>query len=308
MTSPRPMSASRGMLSAMAVDANSGLVRLIIGPAEFLAERAVADGFEAAAAMDADFDRTEIDASDLAPGALIELTSPSLFARVRAVVIRQLPELDDDVHDELVAYAEAPVPDVVLMLVHSGSTKGKRLLDRLRKLATVDEVRCDEPKPWELARYVSSETKRHGGSITNEAAEFLLGEHSRPPRISWSVTSRRSGSPSRSCAAITPAGPRCAASTSPTRRSRGGSRMRWSSCAGRPGTRSRPCWSPVRSRPGFGRWPGCRVRRPAYATGISRVRSAFRRSGSRTCGANCGPGRRADWPRRSRRSRQRRSG
>ncbi|HEU0286831.1 MAG TPA: DNA polymerase III subunit delta, partial [Nocardioidaceae bacterium] len=74
----------------MAADANSGLVRLIIGPAEFLAERAVAEGFEAAAAMDADFDRTEIDASDLAPGALIELTSPSLFARVRAVVIRQL--------------------------------------------------------------------------------------------------------------------------------------------------------------------------------------------------------------------------
>ena len=175
MTSPRLMSVGRGMLSAMAADANSGLVRLIIGPAEFLAERAVADGFEAAAAMDADFDRTEIDASDLAPGALIELTSPSLFARVRAVVIRQLSELDDDVHDELVAYAEAPAADVVMMLVHSGSTKGKRLLDRLRKLATVDEVRCDEPKPWELSRYVSAETKRHGGSITNDAAEFLLG-------------------------------------------------------------------------------------------------------------------------------------
>ena len=159
----------------MAADANSGLVRLIIGPAEFLAERAVADGFEAAAAMDADFDRTEIEASDLAPGALIELTSPSLFARVRAVVIRQLSELDDTMHDELVAYAEAPAPDVVLMLVHSGSTKGKRLVDRLHKLPTVDEVRCDEPKPWELGRYVSAETKRHGGSITNDAAEFLLG-------------------------------------------------------------------------------------------------------------------------------------
>ena len=48
MTSPRLMSAGRGMLSAMAADANSGLVRLIIGPAEFLAERAVAEGLEAA--------------------------------------------------------------------------------------------------------------------------------------------------------------------------------------------------------------------------------------------------------------------
>jgi DNA polymerase-3 subunit delta len=174
MTWQARMSADRGMLRAMAADSTSGPVRLIIGPAEFLAERAVAEGFEAAAARDPDYDRTEIMAADLAPGALIELTSPSLFAQVRAVVIRRLSELDEDVHDELVAYAESPADDVVLILVHPGTTKGKRLVDRIRSLRTVDEVRCDEPKPWELARYVSAETRRHGGSITNDAAEFLL--------------------------------------------------------------------------------------------------------------------------------------
>lgn len=158
----------------MASDSTPSPVRLLIGPAEFLAERAVAETFEAAATLDSDFDRTEIDAATLAPSALIELTSPSLFARVRAVVIRRLPELDDGVHDELVAYAESPSSDVVMALVHPGTTKGKRLVDRLRKLSTVTEVRCEEPKPWELARYVKSEARRHGGTIEPDAAEFLL--------------------------------------------------------------------------------------------------------------------------------------
>jgi DNA polymerase III subunit delta len=162
------------MLTAMAADPTSKRVRLIIGPAEFLAERAVAEAFETAAALDADFDRTEIDAADLAPGALVELTSPSLFARVRAVVIRRLSELDEKVHDELVSYAESPAADVVLALVHPGSTKGKRLVDRLRGLPTVDEVRCDDLKPWELTRFVTAETRRHGGAIESDAAEFLL--------------------------------------------------------------------------------------------------------------------------------------
>jgi DNA polymerase-3 subunit delta len=152
----------------------SSPVRLIIGPAEFLAERAVAEAFEAAQAMDADADRTEIDASELTSGALVELTSPSLFASVRAVVIRRLPELDDGLHDELVTYAGAPAPDVVMALMHPGTAKGKRLVDRLRKLPTVTEVRCDEPKPWELARYVTAEIRRHGGTIESDAAEFLL--------------------------------------------------------------------------------------------------------------------------------------
>jgi DNA polymerase III subunit delta len=162
------------MLTAMPADPIPKPVRLIIGPAEFLAERAVADAFEAAAELDPDYDRTEIDAADLASGALIELTSPSLFARVRAVVIRRLSELDEKVHDELVSYAETPVADVVLALVHPGSTKGKRLLDRLRALPAVDEVRCDELKPWELSRFVIAEARRHGGAIESDAAEFLL--------------------------------------------------------------------------------------------------------------------------------------
>jgi DNA polymerase-3 subunit delta len=162
------------MLTAMAADSVPSRVRLIIGPAEFLAERAVADLSATAAAIDPDHDRTEINGAELAPGALVELTSPSLFSRARAVVIRQLPELDDKMHDELVSYAESPSSDVVLGLVHPGSTKGKKLVDRLRKLSTVEEIRCDEPKPWELTRFVTAETRRHGGSIESDAAEFLL--------------------------------------------------------------------------------------------------------------------------------------
>jgi len=161
------------MLIAMISPPVLGTVTLVTGPAEFLAEREVADVRAAALAADPESDLTELDASQLVPGALVELTSPSLFSAVRCLVVRGLQELPDDVQDPLLAYAQDPQPDVVMVLVHSGGQKGKALLDRLRKLPPVRAVPCEGPKPWERPAFVTAEVRRAGGQMDADAAAFL---------------------------------------------------------------------------------------------------------------------------------------
>jgi len=161
------------MLTSMSAPTPLGTVTLITGVAEFLSERTVSRALAAVSAADPDADVTPVTASQLGVGELAGLTSPSLFAAVRAVVVRDLQDLPDTAHDELVAYAADPAQDVALVLVHAGGPKGKRLLDRLRA-AAVHEVKSEPPKPWELDRFVTGEVRHHRSTIAPDAAEFLV--------------------------------------------------------------------------------------------------------------------------------------
>jgi DNA polymerase-3 subunit delta len=106
---------------------------------------------------------------------LADLAAPSLFSSIRVVVVRNLEDLADDVHDGLVDYAGSPADDVGLVLVHSGGQKGSGLLNKLRKVkGTVTEVKSQTLKPSGLARWVSSEVRSHGGRIAEDAAELLV--------------------------------------------------------------------------------------------------------------------------------------
>lgn len=151
-----------------------GAVTLVTGSAEFLSERAVARLVAVASAEAPDADVSDVPAASIAAGELASLTSPSLFSSARILVVRDLSELADDVHKDLLAYAGAPSPDVVCVLVHPGGNKGKGLLDKLRKLDGVHEVKTASPKPWELGGWVAAEVREHGGAITDDAASFLV--------------------------------------------------------------------------------------------------------------------------------------
>ena len=151
-----------------------GTVTLVTGSAEFLSERAVSRLMAAIRAEAPDADETDVLASSVAAGELPSLTSPSLFSSARALVIRELPELGDDAQQDLLAYAAAPSPDVACVLVHPGGNKGKGVLDKLRKLGGVHEVASAPPKPWELGGWVAGEVREHGGTITDDAASFLV--------------------------------------------------------------------------------------------------------------------------------------
>jgi DNA polymerase III subunit delta len=150
-----------------------GRVTLITGSEEFLAERTIRSVTDAVFAADPDADVNETTGADVGPGSLAELTSPSLFAVSRAVVVRQLPDMPDEGMAGLLAYAASPAADIALVLVHPGGQKGKGLLDKLRK-AGVSEVKCETPKPYELPRFAAAEVRRAGGRISDGAASALV--------------------------------------------------------------------------------------------------------------------------------------
>jgi DNA polymerase-3 subunit delta len=150
-----------------------GSITLITGSEEFLAERTVATVVAEVKLADADADLTEIAAGDLGPGALSELTSPSLFASIRVVVVRSIQDLPDESAPAMLGYASAPADDIALVLVHSGGQKGKATLDKLRASAHVREVKAERLKRWELPRFVSGEARRAGTPLTEEAASVL---------------------------------------------------------------------------------------------------------------------------------------
>jgi DNA polymerase-3 subunit delta len=150
-----------------------GSITLVMGPEEFLAERAVSSLVQTVRQVDTDADLTEIAAGDVAPGALGELTSPSLFASVRVVVIRALQDLPDEAVPALLAFAGAPAVDIALVLVHGGGQKGKATLDKLRAHGHVRELKAERLKRWELPRFVSGEARRAVTPLTEEAAAVL---------------------------------------------------------------------------------------------------------------------------------------
>ncbi len=164
------------MLPTMAKQAAAdvlGVTTLITGSNEFLAERAIAGVRSAVTAADPDADVSEVSAAEIGPDALAEISSPSLFATMRCVVVRMLQDLPDDAAASLLAYVAGPADDVALVLAHSGGVKGKRVLDKLRSAGVV-EVKAEALKSWELPTWVAAEFRSHRTKATPEAAKALV--------------------------------------------------------------------------------------------------------------------------------------
>lgn len=150
-----------------------GVTTLITGADEFIAERTIDSLRRAVQAGDVDADVTDLEASQLGLGVLAEITSPSLFASLRCVVVRKLEDLPDDAVGLVVAYVAAPEPDVALVLHHTGGMKGKGVLDKLRKAGAI-EVKATAMKKWDLAKWVIAEARTHGARIDEPAADALV--------------------------------------------------------------------------------------------------------------------------------------
>jgi len=151
-----------------------GRVTLVTGPEEFLNERTVTTARAAVRSHDADAEFSETQGGDLSLATLGELAAPSLFSSTRCIVVRALENLPDESVEGLVGYCAEPAEDVALVLVHSGGQKGVGVLNKLRKLATVSEVKSVALKPSEFSRFVSSEARTHGARIDDDAADFLV--------------------------------------------------------------------------------------------------------------------------------------
>ena len=151
-----------------------GSVTLVTGPEEFLNDRVVRAARAAVRRADPEAEVSEAAGDQLTLPAFGDLAAPSLFTSTRCVVVRQLEDVPDDVHEPLVGYAAAPEPDIALVLVHTGGQKGAGLLSKLRKLPTVTEHKSEAVKGVAVAQWVQSEARRHRAKLEPDAADTLV--------------------------------------------------------------------------------------------------------------------------------------
>ncbi|MCI0688036.1 MAG: DNA polymerase III subunit delta [Sporichthyaceae bacterium] len=149
-------------------------VTLVIGPEEFLAERAVSTVVRAARGLDPEVNVHDLGPGELGVGMLAELTSPSLFGGGSVVVIRGGQDLATPVIEDLGRYVSEPADGAWLVLLHKGGTKGKALLDAVRA-AKVPEVDCSELRKYaDKVAFVRNEVRTAGGQIGDGAARAVL--------------------------------------------------------------------------------------------------------------------------------------
>lgn len=152
-------------------------LHLVVGEEELLVERAVQAVVDAARRADPQTEVRRIRATDLAPGELDELVSPSLFAQGRVVIVGAAHEAGKDLADALlqhVRHLAQGAEGMVLVVVHSGGGRGKALTDGLRA-AGAEVSECPRITRFEdRAGFVRDEVNRIGGRISAGAVTALL--------------------------------------------------------------------------------------------------------------------------------------
>ncbi|MCI2193350.1 MAG: DNA polymerase III subunit delta [Ancrocorticia sp.] len=74
---------------------------------------------------------TTLEASSYTAGTLATVTSPSLFGGRSMVVVRAAERMNDAFLTDALAYVSHPEPDVVVVIRHDGSARGRKLIDAI---------------------------------------------------------------------------------------------------------------------------------------------------------------------------------
>ena len=291
----------------------SPLLTLAVGQEDLLLDRAVQEVVAAARAADADTDVRDLTPDQLQPGTLAELTSPSLFAERKVVVVRNAQDLSADTIKDVKAYLGAPAEEITLVLLHAGGAKGKGLLDAARK-AGAREVACPEDDQAGGPAGVRAERVPGAGPV---------GHARRPARRWWTPSGAICGSWRRAVSQLVAdvegtideavvgryyTGRAEASSFTVADRAVEGraaealEALRWSLSTG-----VAPVLITSALAQGCGRSASC-PRRGAAGRPTWPVSSGCRRGRSTGCGSRCGAGRRTGSPRRCGPSRRRTPG
>ena len=159
------------MLAAMATEPPTAT--LVIGPEQFLAERAVAGVVSAARKADPDTERHDLDlAGDGALGQFLEAVSPTLFGGGIVLVATAIESAEPAVLDAVLRAVDEREDGVRLVLLHPGGVRGKAALERLRA-AGVAEVAADKLKGRAIDDFVAAEFRRHRRATTSGAVAAL---------------------------------------------------------------------------------------------------------------------------------------
>lgn len=146
---------------------------LLSGSEQYLASRAF-ELLRAQAASREDIAHTRLNAQSYEPGELLLATSASLFSTANLVEIHDLASMNEHFLKDALAYLKSPAPENVLIMHHSGGTRGKKLLDAIKAAGAVI-VNCQPvKKDAEKIEFVTAEFKAAKRRITNDAVKALV--------------------------------------------------------------------------------------------------------------------------------------
>lgn len=148
----------------------------VSGPEEYLAGRAIREIREQLRKLDAALEIHEIEAADYSAGTLTNISSPSLFAEPRLVIIRGVEKCSDDLITDGLDYLLNPTDDTTVILRHNGSSvRGKKLVEAIRDSETAAEIVCSEiKKDAERQAFVIGEFTHADRKIAPAAVRALL--------------------------------------------------------------------------------------------------------------------------------------
>lgn len=154
-------------------------VVLVSGTETVLADRAIRLLRDILKAEDPSLEVSEIDAGAYAPGELITMASPSLFAEPRFLRVDNVEKCTDAFLDEALSYLANPADDTYLVLRHAGGVRGKKLLDAIRAgLGGGIEILCLELKrdsdkfDFATAEFASARRRITGGALRALVSAF----------------------------------------------------------------------------------------------------------------------------------------
>ena len=146
---------------------------LLLGGEGALADRAMAK--LTAQLREENAEVTTLTAGDVIPGDIADALAPSLFSERRALVLKDLQDLDDECKDEITRYLGAIDPTTTVIFIHKGGVKGKALLDAIKK-AKPEIIACDAlKKEAEKEQFVKELFLDAGRKATPGAVKALVG-------------------------------------------------------------------------------------------------------------------------------------
>ena len=140
---------------------------MLYGPEEYFASRAAARLRELFREAHPEVDRVQINAATYTAGELTLHASPSLFGSAKIIEVENVASMSDEFLTDTLAYLNAPEPDIMLILNHSGGNRGKKLIDLVRSqfvLINCKALKTDREKSGGVRRRPAPHYRRRPGA------------------------------------------------------------------------------------------------------------------------------------------------
>lgn len=156
-------------------DAKAAPIVFISGPEEYLADRAIRSIREQLRQRNSGLEIHEVSAADYLTGQFAALSSPSLFADPRLLIVSGLEKCSDALIEDGLALLDNPQLDTTIILRHnSSSVRGKKFVDAIRLSDAAVEISCAKiDKDGDKVAFIQSEFAASGRKVTAGAVRAL---------------------------------------------------------------------------------------------------------------------------------------